>query len=140
MKKGSSSKGTVSKLKAGTAATFRVRAYVIKNGQYFYGPFTSVKTATAPNSTKIKSLASKKSKQAVLKWNKVKGASQYEVYRSTSKKGKYKKIATTKKTTYTDKKLKGKKKYYYKVRVSKKINKKNYYSSYSAVKSVTVKK
>lgn len=140
VKKGSSSKGTVSKLKAGTAATFRVRAYVIKNGQYFYGPFTSVKTATAPNSTKIKSLASKKSKQAVLKWNKVKGASQYEVYRSTSKKGKYKKIATTKKTTYTDKKLKGKKKYYYKVRVSKKINKKNYYSSYSAVKSVTVKK
>ncbi len=75
-----------------------------------------------------------------MKWNKVKGASQYEVYRSTSKKGKYKKIATTKKTTYTDKKLKGKKKYYYKVRVSKKINKKNYYSSYSAVKSVTVKK
>lgn len=140
VKKGSSNKGTVSKLKAGTAATFRVRAYVIKNGQYFYGPFTSVKTATAPNSTKIKSLTSKKSKQAVLKWNKVKGASQYEVYRSTSKKGKYKKIATTKKTTYTDKKLKGKKKYYYKVRVSKKINKKNYYSSYSAVKSVTVKK
>lgn len=140
VKKGSSSKGTVSKLKSGTAATFRVRAYVIKDGQYFYGPFTSVKTATAPNSTKIKSLTSKKSKQAVLKWNKVNGASQYEVYRSTSKKGKYKKIAATKKTTYTDKKLKGKKKYYYKIRVSKKINKKNYYSSYSAVKSVTAKK
>ena len=140
VKKSSTTKGTVKKLKAGTAATFRVRAYVNKDGQYYYGPFTSIKTATAPSSTKISSLASKKKKQVVVKWKKVKGATQYEVYRATSKKGKYKKIGTSKKTTYTDKKATGGKKYYYKVRVCKKINKKNYYSSYSAVKSVKVKK
>lgn len=140
VKKSSTTKGTVKKLKAGTAATFRVRAYVNKDGQYYYGPFTSIKTATAPSSTKISSLASKKKKQVVVKWKKVKGATQYEVYRATSKKGKYKKIGTSKKTTYTDKKATGGKKYYYKVRVCKKINKKNYYSSYSAVKSVKAKK
>lgn len=140
VKKSSTTKGTVKKLKAGTAATFRVRAYVNKDGQYYYGPFTSIKTATAPSATKISSLASKKKKQVVVKWKKVKGATQYEVYRATSKKGKYKKIGTLKKTTYTDKKATGGKKYYYKVRVCKKINKKNYYSSYSAVKSVKAKK
>lgn len=138
--KASTTQGTVKKLKAGTAATFRVRAYVNKDGQYYYGPFTSVKTVTAPSATKITSLTSKKAKQAVVKWKKVSGATQYEVYRSTSKKGKYKKIATTKKTSYTDKKATGGKKYFYKIRVCKKISKKNYYSSYSAVKSVKAKK
>lgn len=140
IKSASTTSGTVKKLKAGTAATFRVRAYVNKDGQYYYGPFKSIKTATAPNSTKITSLTSKKAKQAVIKWKKVSGATQYEVYRSTSKKGKYKKIATTKKTSYTDKKATGGKKYYYKIRVCKKISKKNYYSSYSGVKSVKAKK
>lgn len=140
VKKSSTTNGTVKKLKAGTAATFRVRAYVNKDGQYYYGPFTSIKTATAPSSTKISSLTSKKKKQVVLKWKKVKGATQYEVYRATSKKGKYKKIGTTKKTTYTDKKATGGKRYYYKIRVCKKISNKNYYSSYSAVKSVKAKK
>ncbi len=133
-------KATVSKLKAGTSQTFRVRAYVNKDGQYYYGPFASVKAVTAPNSTKIKSLKSSKKKQVAVKWKKVSGATQYEVYRSTSKKGKYKKLATTKKTSYTDKKATGGKKYYYKIRVCKKIDKKNYYSSYSAVKSVKAKK
>lgn len=133
-------KGTISKLKAGTGATFRVRAYVNKDGQYYYGPFTSIKTATAPDSTKISSIASNKAKQVTVKWKKVKGATQYEVYRSTKSKSGYKKIGTTKKTSYTDKKATGGKKYYYKIRVCKKIDKKNYYSSYSAVKSVTAKK
>ena len=138
--KPTTTKGTVSKLSAGTSQTFRVRAYVNKDGQYYYGPFTSVKAVTAPNSTKISSLKSTKKKQVAVKWKKVKGATQYQVYRSTSKKGKYKKLATTKKTSYTDKKATGGKKYYYKIRVCKKINKKNYYSSYSAVKSVKAKK
>lgn len=138
--KPTTAKGTVSKLKAGTAQTFRVRAYVNKDGQYYYGPFSSVKGATAPDSTKISSLKSAKKKQVTVKWKKVKGATQYEVYRSASKKGKYKKLATTKKTSYTDKKATGGKKYYYKIRVCKKIDKKNYYSSYSAAKSVKAKK
>ena len=54
-------------------------------------------------------------------WKKGKGAGYYDIYRSTKKTGKYKKIAGTKKTTYLDKKCKKNTKYYYKVcaRVSK---------------------
>lgn len=133
-------KGTVSKLSAGKSYTFRIRSYVSKGGKYYYGPFTTIKTATAPKSTKISKLTSSKKKQVTVKWNKVSGATQYEIYRSTSKKGKYTKIGTSKKTSYTDKKATGGKKYYYKVRVCKTISKKNYYSSYSSVKSVKAKK
>lgn len=138
--KNGTTKYTVSKLKAGTSYTFRIRAYVRKSGKYYYGPFTTMKTATAPKSTKISSLASKKSKQVAVKWKKVSGATQYEVYRSTSSKGKYTKIGTTKKTSYTDKKATGGKKYYYKIRVCKTISKKNYYSSYSGAKSIKARK
>ena len=75
-------KAKVSNLKAGTAKTFRVRGYVIKNGDYYYSPFVKIKASTAPKATKISSLTSKKSKQVVVKWKKIKGASSYEIYRS----------------------------------------------------------
>lgn len=136
VKKNKTTKATVSKLKAATSGTFRVRAYVVKSGVYYYSSFVKIKACTAPKATSITKLASKKSKQAVINWKKIKGASSYEVYRSTSKKGKYKKIASTKKTSYTDKKATGGKTYYYKIRVCKKANNKNYYSSDSAVMSV----
>lgn len=139
MKK-TATKATVSKLKAGSTGTFRIRAIVNTGGQYYFGAFTKIKASTGPKATTISSLTSRKSKQAVVKWKKVSGATQYEVYRSTSAKGKYKKIATTKKTSYTDKKATGGKKYYYKIRVCKTISKKNYYSDYSSAKSVTAKK
>ena len=50
-----------------------------------------------------------------LTWKKVSGATGYYIYRTDSKKGKYKKIATTKKTSYKNSKLKSNKTYYYKV-------------------------
>lgn len=130
---------TVAKLKAASMGTYRVRAFVIKTGRHF-GPFTSIKASTGPKATKITSLASPKSKQVVVKWKKIKGATQYQVYRSTSKKGKYSKIATTKKTSYTDKKAKGGKKYYYMIRVGQKNKLGTYYSRYSSVKSIAARK
>lgn len=57
-----------------------------------------------------------------LKWNKVKSAKGYYLYRSDSKKGKYKKIAGfkgSKKRTYSDKNLTEETYYFYKVRVMK---------------------
>lgn len=69
----------------------------------------------------------------------MKNAHGYEIYRSTKKKSGYKKITDTKKTSYKNKKLKSKKKYYYKVRAYRIVNGKKYYSSYSSVKSVKVK-
>lgn len=79
-----------------------------------------------------------------LKWKKVAAASGYVVYRSTSPKGKFKKIYTCKsgsKVSYSDKKAKFGKKYYYKVRayrtvkvkVKKKTKKKQEYGAWSAV-------
>ena len=60
--------------------------------------------------------ANGKTCKAVLKWKKVSGAKKYIVYRATSKKGKYKKFATTKKLSI---KKKSKGEYYYKVQAVK---------------------
>ncbi len=139
VKKNSTVKATVSKLKAGTTGTFRVRTYVIQ-GKYFYSDFVTITASTAPKAPAIKSLTSSKAKQVAIKWKKVSKATKYQVYRSTSKKGKYKKIATTNKTSYTDKKATNGKTYYYKVRALKKVGKKTYYSKYSSVKSVAAKR
>lgn len=61
---------------------------------------------------------SAKAASVTLRWNKVKGASKYYVYRSTKKKSGYKKIATLKssKRIYKDSKIKETKTYYYKVK------------------------
>ena len=61
---------------------------------------------------------------------------------STKKSSGYKKVATIKKwkkITYTKKKLKKNKKYYFKVRAYKTVEGKKYYSAYSKVKAVKVK-
>jgi len=69
-------------------------------------------------------------------WNKVKDADKYEVYRATSKNGKYSKISTTTKTNVTNtKNVKTGKTYYYKVRALAEINGDVVYSNYSSVKS-----
>ncbi len=137
--KNSTLKATVVKLKAGTTAKFRVRAYV-NQGQYYYSDFVSITASTAPKATSITKISSSKPKQVALKWKKVSKATSYQVYRSTSKKGKYKKIATTGKTSYTDKKATKGKTYYYKIRVCKKVGSKTYNSKYSSIKSIAARK
>lgn len=66
-------------------------------------------------------------------WNKTSSATGYAIYRSTSKNGTYKKIATTKKGTYTDKKLTFAKYYYYKIRPYTIKNGKTVYGDYGLV-------
>lgn len=79
-------------------------------------------------------LAAKKKAMKVA-WKKTAGASGYKVYRATSKKGKYKcvKTASSKTTSFTNKKLKKNKKYYYKVCAFVKSGKKTYNGAYSTV-------
>lgn len=48
-------------------------------------------------------------------WSKSAGAESYKIYRSDKKNGEYTAVGTTKKLTYTDKKVQTGKKYYYKV-------------------------
>lgn len=96
---------------------------------------------TVPAQVKIKKVKAKK-KAAILKWKKIKNASGYVVYRSAKKHGKYKVVKTIKKgttVTYTNKKLKSKKIYYYKVRAYRKANGKKVFGKYSAVKKVRTK-
>ncbi len=72
-----------------------------------------------------------------LNLKKVKDATGYKIYRSTSKKGSFKYIGTTKKLSYTDSKsLKSGKTYYYKVAAYKKYNGITETGSYSAIKKV----
>ena len=90
------------------------------------------------------SLSSVKSaghKAVNIKWKKVTGANGYQVYRATSKNGKYKLVKDIKNTntvSYKDAKLTTGKTYYYKVRAYKVVNNKNTYAAYSAVKKVKV--
>lgn len=101
---------------------------------------TPAPTITKPSATKITSIKPAK-KKATISWRKVSGATGYYVYRSTSKNGTYKKIATVKgKTTYVDKKsLKSKKYYYYKVVTYKKSGSQVAKSKMSGYKKVKIK-
>ena len=83
--------------------------------------------------TGVKLTAKKKAMKVA--WKKTAGASGYKVYRATSKKGKYKcvKTASSKTTSFTNKKLKKNKKYYYKVCAFVKFGKKTYNGAYSTV-------
>jgi len=61
-----------------------------------------------------------------LGWDKVPGATGYQVYRSTSASGSYSLLGTTKKRVYTNTSLTKGKRYYYKVRAYKKKKGKKY--------------
>ena len=96
-------------------------------------------TSTVTTST----VTSKKKRSVYLRWKKQKYAGGYEIYRGTGKKKGYKKVKTIKggsKVSWTDKKVKGGKTYYYKIRAYRKIGGKKSVSGFSKVKRVKVKK
>lgn len=98
--------------------------------------------AKTPGKAKIKSISTKTT-SATVKWGKVDGATGYYVYRSTSKNGKYTKVATIKKgstVTYKNTKLKSNKNYYYKVSAYTTANGVTAEGTKSAVKQVKTKK
>lgn len=81
-------------------------------------------------------------KKITIKWSKTSGASGYQLYRATSQKGTYKLIRTLTKGSsvkYTNTKLTSKKRYYYKVRAYKIVNKKKIYGKWSAIKYAAAK-
>jgi len=100
-------------LQTGVTYYYYVRAYA-ENGTAMSGGFAKNASITFNATPSIKSVKATKGKVTV-KINKVAGAKQYVVYRSTKKNKGYEKIGTTKKLTYVDKKAKKGKTYYYKV-------------------------
>ena len=109
---------------------------------------TSTKKPTQPTvsvkTTKLKSAKNVKGKKLVVKWAKNTAGNGYQIQYSTSKKfakgNKTKTISKNKTTSYTIKKLKKKKTYYVRIRTYKKVSGKTYYSGWSSVKKVKIKK
>ena len=128
------------KLESGKKYYYRIRAYKVDGEHYITGSFSMVKgVITKPKATNVKVTAS--NKQAIVSWKKIDGAEGYEVYMSTSNKGKYTKIATKKAsaTKVTKSNLSSGKTYYFKVRAYKKAEGKKVYSKYSNIQSIKVK-
>ncbi len=132
---------TNSGLSCGVTYYYRVRAYRLVDGNYYFGEYSPIISGKAvpakPGSVTVAKAAKKKVK---ISWNKVAGASGYRVYRSKSKASGFSKIKTLTsgaKLSYT-KKTARKVKYYYKVRAYKTVNGKKVWGAYSAVKGKTL--
>ena len=112
---------------------YKVKAYkTVKNKTYTSKKYS--KTASAkPLLTKATSLkATEKSKSSItLSWKKGTNTKYYAIYRKEGKSGTYKKIKSTSKLSYTDKKLEAGKTYYYKVKAYNKRGDKRQYAFFS---------
>ena len=87
------------------------------------------------------SLKSTLKRQATVSWTSAKSVSGYQIYYSQNSNMKGAESVTAKSTAKSAilENLASKKKYYIRIRTYKTVNGKKYYSSWSAVKSVTVK-
>ena len=123
---------------SGARFYYKIKAFKNYNNKRYMGPNSSSVTQVFVSAPKI-SINSYNDK-ATIKWDKVYNASGYKIYRAASKDGEYEEIKTIKKgktTSYTDKKIKNKKVYYYKVRTYQTRSGKKYYSAYSSIKEKT---
>ena len=128
-------------LTTGKTYYYKVRAYRLVNGKKVYSNYSDIVSSKPKLTTPTLTLSSG-TKKVYVKWNKISGASGYEVYRGTSKSGTYKRVKTISKgstSTYTNSGLSSKKGYYYKVRAYKTVNGKKVYSSYSSIKYIKTK-
>lgn len=123
-------------------ATYIAKGYQLHTctvcGYSYKDSYTAKKILSAPSVRSIK----KGSKQITVSINRSFNATGYQIQYSTSNKftGKTVKTVTTKDTTKKIKKLKGRKKYYVRVRAYKKVSGKTVYSSWTEVQSIITKK
>lgn len=128
----------VTGLNSATTYRFAVKAYVkTVSGNVWADAYTKVSVKTAPGVPSF-SLSSNNGK-ITLEWDKVAGATGYVIYVSSSKNGTYKKLAATKKLSYTVKGYDKGEVCYFKIRAYTKSGSSNVYGSYSAAKGITVK-
>ncbi len=120
---------TNSSLTCGKTYYYKVKA--VKGKASATSKVVSKKAAPAKASPKTSSTCS----TIKVSWKKLSGVSGYQVYYSTSKSGKYKRLTSTKSTSYTQKKIKLGATRYYKVRAYKKVGKSYVYGAFSPVVS-----
>ncbi|MBR3787547.1 MAG: C40 family peptidase [Firmicutes bacterium] len=123
----------------GETYTYKICPYREVGGKREYGEYSKAVSQRAQPAVPVISSVKRASYNSLkISWKKVPDASGYRIYRSTSAKGEYKRVATLKgnsKLSYTDKKRSCGKKYYYKVKAFKTSGLKRYYSYASAYKT-----
>lgn len=137
----SSTNFVVNGLKNSTTYTFHVRSYVTVGGNTTYGKMKPVTAYTKVASTDKLVGTSTAKRTATLTWDRSNTVGGYEIYRSTTENGTYKKIAVVPngKGAYTDNTVGSNRTYYYKVRAYKPINGSYVYGDYSKTIAITVK-
>ena len=129
-------------LPSGRSFYYKVRAYYKDSkGKLTYSKFSPVITGTTIKFTDGKvggyKLSAKTYNSITLAWNSYPEAAGYQIYKASKKNGKYKKIKTTKATSYKRTKLTTNTTCYYKVRAYKKSGKKKIYTKFTPVISGT---
>lgn len=119
-------------LTTGKTYYYKARAYKVVNGKTIYSSYSKVVSAKAALKAPLGVNAESKTYNSIkITWDKVAGASGYEIYRATSLDGKYssiKRITSPYTTSYTNTGLKTGKTYYYKVKAYKVVNGNRVYS------------
>lgn len=138
---GTNTSYNVSGLDGATEYRFKVKAYKKVDGVVSWG-IASAEYRQSTNPWKVKNLKlSKKSTTVTLKWDKVRGATGYQLYRYNSGTRKYEKIATIRNNTtfsYKDTNRKKGKQYIYKIRAYKLYNGNVYHGVCSNVVEITI--
>ena len=125
---------TNTKTEAGKTYYYKVRAICDKEAAA--SAYSEVKSCTR-DLARPKAKVSLKSKKPYVSWDKIEGATKYQVYRATSKNGTYKLVSTATNRNYKDSKATKNKTYYYKVVAVCKTSAGN--SAYSGVVSIKSK-
>ncbi len=113
---------------------YRVRAYRKIYGETYYSDYSAIQTIKASFTAPALKAVSASRSSIRLTWSALPGVSGYELYKSTSPNGRYKKIYTSTSAPcviFTDKGLKRGVKYYYKIRAYGMLKSKKVYSGYS---------
>ena len=141
IKKGKTTSFTDKKRTTGKTYYYKLRPYkTVKNKKQYMDYSSVVSTKAVPGRVKFTKLTAGNQK-ATLKWKKVSGASGYLLYRSDRRDGGFTCInsVSSRKTNYTNTKLKKGQTYYYRIRAYRKVGGKRVYGNFSVVKAVKAK-
>ena len=124
-------------LKCGRTYYYKVRAYRESNDTKYFGTYSDAKkNNTRPSKVNLTGECFYKATKAKLMWKRSSGANGYEIYRSTTENGTYKKVKkiTSQETLqWTNTGLSKTKSYYYKVRAFCEVDGKTVYGAFSGV-------
>lgn len=128
----------------GTKYTYTVRAYCSSEGKRLGGEYNKAGISATANLSKAStpSIAAASNHSNKLTWNKVDGATGYQVYCKVGKNGNYQRVNVTAGTSFTHAGLKKGTVYYYRVRAYRKVasNPNKYvYGAFSTEKYITAK-